>query len=366
MLTIKDLNIFDEHTDVLVENASFDCYPGKITGVVGESGSGKTLTMLAVMGLLPNKINMRSQAITWYEQDLTLLSEKEYCQWRGNKVSMIFQDPMNAFNPLHTVGRQIAEMLKVHRYNNDIKKKVLNLLKEVEFDNPETIYAAYPHELSGGQQQRALIAMAIANNPEILIADEPTTALDSYSKNQILDLLKKVMIEHDMCLIIVSHDIASIMKYADQLVVMRSGQVLEFRPTEEILMDPQVAYTQSLLEPRPCLVENTVSEEQALTVKDLTVRFKTSKVFSFETTQQSAIKSMSFDLKQGECLGVIGQSGAGKTTLAKSLLKLLPIDGEILLKGLNWSQLSQRANKPNNVNKYNVPSTTGKSRCNVA
>jgi len=256
LFSIENLTISFENEKkkiIAVNNVSFDINKGEIVGLVGESGCGKTITSLSIIGLLPNTANLNTGKIHYNTKDILALEEKEKRKLRGKKISMIFQEPMTSLNPLWRCGKQIGEAIKL---NNKIDKKalknrVLEIIKNVELPNPETIYSKYPHELSGGQRQRVMIGIAIANHPDLIIADEPTTALDVTIQSQILELLKKINKEEGSSILFISHDLGVIHDIADRVIVMYAGLIVEIASRIDLYSDPKHPYTLKLLQSIP-------------------------------------------------------------------------------------------------------------------
>lgn len=348
-LTIKSAN------QTLVENLSYTLHTGETLAIVGESGSGKSISSLALLGLLPNSLSITGQAYltdSQTEQAISLPIEKNslsnknkpkqteniFRQIRGKRIGMIFQEPMTALNPLHTVGKQIAESLSLAGVaKKHWRQRTLALLSQVNIADPESKLARYPHELSGGQRQRIMIAMALAQDPEIIIADEPTTALDVPLRHEILRLLHRLKNERGMAMILISHDLNLVKRYSDNLIVMQQGKVMEQGATQAIFDQPQQDYTRSLIyqdfgQSLP-IIANLPS---VLDVKQLTIAFPQKNNILGQTTQWfEAVKGLNLTLAQGQSLGIVGESGSGKTTTALALIKLLAnaakVQGQILL-----------------------------------
>lgn len=348
-LTIKSAN------QTLVENLSYTLHTGETLAIVGESGSGKSISSLALLGLLPNSLSITGQAYltdSQTEQAISLPIEKNslsnknkpkqteniFRQIRGKRIGMIFQEPMTALNPLHTVGKQIAESLSLAGVaKKHWRQRTLALLSQVNIADPESKLARYPHELSGGQRQRIMIAMALAQDPEIIIADEPTTALDVTLRHEILRLLHRLKNERGMAMILISHDLNLVKRYSDNLIVMQQGKVMEQGATQAIFDQPQQDYTRSLIyqdfgQSLP-IIANLPS---VLDVKQLTIAFPQKNNILGQTTQWfEAVKGLNLTLAQGQSLGIVGESGSGKTTTALALIKLLAnaakVQGQILL-----------------------------------
>ena len=358
LLKVENLTI-KSATQTLVDNLSYTLHTGETLAIVGESGSGKSISSLALLGLLPNSLSITGQAtltdvsdtqnpkpiILPIENDsLSTYSksrkqnENIFRQIRGKRIGMIFQEPMTALNPLHTVGKQIAESLSLAGVaKKHWRQRTLALLSQVNIADPESKLARYPHELSGGQRQRIMIAMALAQDPDIIIADEPTTALDVTLRHEILRLLHRLKNERGMAMILISHDLNLVKRYSDNLIVMQQGKVMEQGATQAIFDHPQQSYTRSLIyqefgQSLP-IIDNSPS---VLEVKQLTIAFPQKNNILGQTTQWfEAIKGLSLTLAQGQSLGIVGESGSGKTTTALALIKLLAnaakVQGQILL-----------------------------------
>ncbi len=348
----------------VVKGIDFSINKGEIVGLVGESGSGKSVSSLAIMGLLPEKYSKINEGkILFYENedrpiDLTLLSEKEYQSFRGDKVAMIFQEPMTALNPVQKCGNQVMEMILLHikTTKSKAKQRVLELFKEVLLPDIERIYNSYPFELSGGQKQRVMIAMALSCNPDLLIADEPTTALDVTVQKTILELLKSIQKKYGIGVLFITHDLGVIKQIADRVIVLYKGEIVEKGDVNDVFYNPQHSYTKGLLASRPPIEERpkrllTVSDflnnnaqeeilitkeqrqenhfqlysqEPLLRVKDLSVEYVVQKnLFGKIKKKNVAVNKVSFDVYKGETLGLVGESGCGKTTIGRAILQLI-------------------------------------------
>ncbi|MEN9963787.1 MAG: hypothetical protein RL582_882 [Bacteroidota bacterium] len=367
----------------LVNSLSFCLEEGKTTALVGESGSGKSLTALSILKLHQDKIICNGQILytcNGQEFDLLKTNEKELQKIRGKEIAMIFQEPMSALNPLIRCGDQIAECLVKHlsMTQNQAKKRTIELLQKVEFDEPEMIYKRLPHQLSGGQQQRIMIAMAISCEPKVLIADEPTTALDIKVQEQILSLLKKIQLENKMAVLLITHDIGMVEQHADEILVMYKGEMVERGTTAEILLEPKHGYTKGLLACRPLFsskgkrlpvlddfynremsdasVKQEVIKEvvfstplienkNVLEVNHVSIGYiNESKSFFENSDVNKTVHDACFDVKSGEIMGLVGESGSGKSTLSKAILKLISlIEGSIKLDGKSISEYERKA-----------------------
>jgi len=338
-----------------VEDVSFTVAEGEIVCVVGESGSGKSLTARAVMGLLPEpKVRASAGSIHFEGQDLLTLPKEPRRLLRGERLSMIFQEPMTALNPLHTVGRQIEEVLIVHRPAMpaaERRARVLALLDEVRLPDPPRIAASYPHQLSGGQRQRAMIAMALILDPKLLVADEPTTALDVTTQAQILKLIADLQKRHGAGVMFITHDFGVVAEIAHRIVVMQHGRVVEAGTADSVLNRPAAPYTRALIGAIPSLTPSTRRRDPdartALRVEGLTKTYRSGGGLFAKARAVHAAKDVSFALRRGETLGVVGESGSGKTTVARCLVRLLDPDaGTMDLDGLDLAALSRRALRP--------------------
>jgi peptide/nickel transport system ATP-binding protein len=392
LLEIKNLvTEFSTDGNVMkaVNDVSFTLNRGETIGIVGESGSGKSVTSLSVMRLIPNPPGrIAGGEILFHKKDgsttdLVHLEEKKMRSIRGNDIAMIFQEPMTSLNPVFTCGDQVMEAILLHQKvsKKEAKEKTIALFKEVQLPRPEAIFDQYPHQISGGQKQRVMIAMAMSCNPSILIADEPTTALDVTVQQTILDLMLKLQREHDMGIMFITHDLGVIAELADKVVVMYKGKIVEQGPVLDIFSNPQHPYTKGLLACRPPLdvrlkrlpivsdfmkvdesgnieeIEQSVTEatekeiqteaertkdhenmyakEPVLQIKNLKTYFPLKKNFFGKVTEEvKAVDDVTFDVYPGETLGLVGESGCGKTTLGRTVLRLVdPTDGEVIFKG---------------------------------
>ena len=328
ILEVKNLNIAVSNGRKVVDDVSFELKRGEILGIVGESGSGKSLTSLSVLGLFPY---LDGTSIKISGKEMAQNNEENWRSVRGNKIGFIFQEPMSSLNPLHTIGKQITETIILHQNIplSKAKEKALNLLKLV---GVEKRLNAYPFELSGGQRQRVMIAMAVANNPEILIADEPTTALDVTVQEQIIKLLLDLRKKLDMSVIFISHDLSVIRKIADRVLVMKDGKIVEQGITEKIFNSPGNSYTKTLINSVNILKnKNKIDEEKILDVKNIKVSFPLKKNFFGKITEMlNAVNDISFNLNKGQTLGIVGESGSGKSTLGLSLVGLNKYNGDLL------------------------------------
>jgi len=335
----------------VVEGVSFDIRKGETLALVGESGSGKSVTAHSILRLLPYpKASHPAGQILYGGNDLLQANEKSMRKLRGNRIAMIFQEPMTSLNPLHTVGKQINEILALHKglRGRQATARTLELLEMVGIPEPRKRIRAFPHELSGGQRQRVMIAMALANEPELLIADEPTTALDVTVQLKILELLQQLQARLGMALLLISHDLNLVRRIAHRVCVMQRGRVVEQASCEDLFRSPQHPYTQELLgaEPSGRPVETTPGEP-LLEVKDMRVWFPIKKGLLRRTVDHiKAVDGIGFSLLQGQTLGIVGESGSGKSTLGLAILRLLSSTGEIRFQGQAMEKMSQREVRP--------------------
>ncbi|AVO47482.1 microcin ABC transporter ATP-binding protein [Phreatobacter cathodiphilus] len=319
----------------------------EILCVVGESGSGKSMTANAIMRLLPGGVTIDGGKVLFDGRDLTQLTEAEMRAVRGSGIAMIFQEPMTALNPLRTIGDQIGEMFDIHTglSKQEIAAKVLDLLAEVRIPDPKLAARAYPHELSGGQRQRAMIAMALALDPKVLIADEPTTALDVTTQAQILSLIKDLQKRKGTAVLFITHDFGVVAEIADRVAVMQYGLVVEQGPAEEVLNRPQHAYTKQLIAAVPPLKApppRPISDEPILTIAKVTKTFRTGGFLGRGVRVTHAVKDVSLVLPKGGTLGIVGESGSGKSTLARCIVRLIdPDTGSLVLNGKDLAKLSR-------------------------
>lgn len=358
LLSIKKLTI-KIGDQIILSNVSFDLKKNEVLGLVGESGSGKSFTALSVLDLIHLK-NLKTEGkIIFNGRELNELSKKEYQKIRGKEISMIFQEPMSSLNPTMKCGDQISEIIINHeKISKKIaKKRSIELIKKVQLKNPKLVFEKYPFQLSGGQQQRIMIAIAIACKPKLLIADEPTTSLDSLVRNDIISLIKSLQKEYSMSVLFISHDLKLVSKFVDNLIVLKNGIIIEKGFSSQIFNSPKENYTKHLINSSPPknnrpnrLITSSnkknkiISKEERadhhlkiynknpiLKINNLTVFYKNNQI----------LKDISFDLYKGETLGIIGESGSGKSTIAKSILGLIKINnGEILFKNQNTNDIS--------------------------
>ena len=329
-----------------VSDVSFDVDAGEILGIVGESGSGKSVTALSILKLLPypKAVHSEKSAVFFAGENLLKCSEEKLQKIRGREIAYIFQEPMSSLNPLHPIGKQLIENIKIHNKinNKDAYAKAIDLLKQVEISHPEERMKSYPYELSGGQRQRVMIAMAISNRPRLLIADEPTTALDVTIQEQIVKLLLKLCKEMSMAMIFISHNLRLVEKIADKICVMQKGQIVEQGSVGDIFLRPHHPYTQMLLNSlntSPKFFK--LQEESLLNAVNITVSYPLKKNIWGRVTQSlKALNGVSVQLFTGETLGIVGESGSGKTTLGMCLADLCPYEGSIELEEKNIKDIN--------------------------
>jgi microcin C transport system ATP-binding protein len=343
LLRIKNLSVSFKTPDRTVEavkGVSFDIKKGQTTAIVGESGSGKSVTALSVMQLLPYPLasHTKESSILFAGEELVGAPESFMMSVRGRRIGMIFQEPMSSLNPLHSIERQIGEVLKLHQGmdREAVRKKVRELLDLVGLSQMKDRLRAYPHELSGGQRQRVMIAMALANNPDLLIADEPTTALDVTIQAQILELLQDLQKRLKMSLLLITHDLSIVEKMADNVCVMHHGEVVEQNDSKSLFAKPQHEYTKKLLsaQPKGEISEANDNAPLILEGRDIKVYFPKAKNFLGKTKDWvKAVDGVDVSVRSGQTLGVVGESGSGKTTLGLALLRLIKSEGHISFKG---------------------------------
>lgn len=375
LLSVENLKISFGKKEV-IKTISFEIFENEILGIVGESGSGKSVTSLALMGLLPkNLAKITSGNIIYKSHDITNLRGKAFQKIKGKQIAMIFQEPMSSLNPSMRCGKQVEEILKQHSNLNDseLKAEVLQLFEQVKLPNPERVYKAYPHEISGGQKQRVMIAMAISCKPDLLIADEPTTALDVTVQKEIIILLKELQKQTKMSVLFITHDLALISKIADRVLVMYKGEIVEQNTTEQIFNSPINEYTKALIASRPSLdvrlkrlptVSSILKKEEfaneytaedrlqhhkqiysqipLLQVIDVDKEYISTTGFFGKKERFKAVNHVSFNVYEGETLGLVGESGCGKSTLGNAILNLEKATaGKILYRGIDITKISK-------------------------
>ena len=355
LLSVRDLSVaFTQggREQIAVDHVSFDIAQGETVALVGESGSGKSVSALSVLKLLPYpSASHPSGAILFDGQDLLAKEDADLRKVRGRDITMIFQEPMTSLNPLHSIERQINEVLKLHQGMNDsqARDRAIALLLEVGIRDPEKRLDAYPHQLSGGQRQRVMIAMALANEPKLLIADEPTTALDVTVQAQILELLDSLKSRNGMSMLFITHDLGIVRRIADRVCVMNRGRIVESGPTERIFADPQHEYTRHLLaaEPKGRPPLSDASAREVMTGRDMKVWFPIKKGFLRRTVDHvKAVDGIDLTVRAGQTLGVVGESGSGKTTLGLALCRMISSKGAIRFDGREIDSLSFNEMRP--------------------
>lgn len=345
LLSIRDLSIAFEHNPV-VKQIDLDIHASETVALVGESGSGKSVTALSILRLLDEHLVNYPSGEIWFEnKNLLNVDEKSIRQVRGNQISMIFQEPMLSLNPLHTIEKQLNEVLSIHRgmRTNQARTEIIEYLDRVGIKNAKQRLNNYPHQLSGGERQRVMIAMAILTHPKLLIADEPTTALDVSVQAQIIQLLKELKQELNMSMLFITHNLSIVKQVADKVAVMNKGQIVEFNNRQRIFLRPQHEYTQLLLNSQPQGDPVALPKEPGilLNVNHLNVTVKTGKGL-FKKQKRMLIDNVGFAIHQGECVGLVGESGSGKSTTALAILRLIKSTGEIVFDSKRLSDLSQR------------------------
>jgi microcin C transport system ATP-binding protein len=353
LLQVRDLSVAFHQpsgTSVAVDQISFEIKRGECVALVGESGSGKSVSALSVLKLLPYPTASHPSGTIYFKgQDLLAMSEREIRGIRGNDISIIFQEPMTSLNPLHTIESQISEIMQLHggARGSKARTRTLELLRQVGIPEPETRLASYPHQLSGGQRQRVMIAMALANEPDLLIADEPTTALDVTVQAQILALLAEIRTRLGMSLLFITHDLGIVRRIADRVCVMNNGKIVEQGPVEQVFRSAQHPYTRALLaaEPKPDPAPPRPGSPIVMSADDLKVWFPIKRGVLRRTVGHiKAVDGVSLAVRKGETLGVVGESGSGKTTLGLALLRLISSEGPIAflgneIQGLRFKQM---------------------------
>lgn len=378
ILSIKNLSVQFKHGDKLssaVHNSSFEVAAGELVAIVGESGSGKSVTALSVLQLLPDEALIKGEILWQLDKPVNMvtLSKKTLRQIRGNEIAMIFQEPMTSLNPLLTCGAQVMEVVRIHQQVNRAvaRQKTIELFRGVNLPDPEITIGRFPHELSGGQKQRVMIAMAMCCNPALLIADEPTTALDVTVQKTILELIKTLQLQNQMGVIFITHDLGLVADIADRILVMYKGEIVEQGIAKEVLSTPKHPYTKALLACRPAgyaknkrlpvitdfigftksgkdsispkiipVAKNSFLPAPVLIVENLSVRFPIKRMLpGIKRKYVTAVDDVSFKVGRGEIVGLVGESGCGKTSLGKSILQLIkPSTGKILLNGTDLSK----------------------------
>ncbi|AZS82803.1 ABC transporter ATP-binding protein [Achromobacter spanius] len=357
MLAIRNLSVEVAGAgNRVVRNLSLDVHAGETVCVVGESGSGKSVTSLAVMGLLPpGVLSISAGSIRVEGEDVATASQRRLREMRATRMAMVFQEPMTALNPVHTMGKQVDEVLRLHRKGMSAaerRAKVLDMFQSVHLPDVERIFEAYPHQLSGGQRQRIVIAMALILEPKLLIADEPTTALDVTTQKQILALIKELQVKHKTAVLFITHDFGVVAEISDRIVVMNRGDLIESGTRNEILAEPKQSYTRRLVSSVPSLVPNrrdAPDGQPVLHVKGLGRTYAGKSSLFSRTAAQNVIAAsdVNLTLRKGEILGIVGESGSGKSTVARCIVRLIePTAGHMMMGGEDLSTLSGSALRP--------------------
>ncbi|MBH9986711.1 ABC transporter ATP-binding protein [Bartonella sp. W8098] len=355
LLSVRDLSVMfrqDGKETLAVDHISFDINSGETLALVGESGSGKSVTALSILKLLSYPMASHpSGEILFDNKDLMKLDEKSLQKVRGKDIAMIFQEPMTSLNPLHTVERQVSEVMKVHEgmSDKDARQRTIELLTQVGIREPEKRLSSFPHQLSGGQRQRVMIAMALANNPQLLIADEPTTALDVTVQAQILELLEKLKQERSMSMLFITHNLGIVRKFADRVCVMTGGKIVETGKTADIFNHPQHDYTKKLLAAEPKGNPPKADKNAPVVMEGEKVRvwFPVKKGFFRRTVDYiKAVNDIDVTIREGQTLGVVGESGSGKTTLGLALTRMISSQGHIRFDGKDIEHFSFKQMRP--------------------
>jgi microcin C transport system ATP-binding protein len=355
LLSVRDLSVaFTQNgaTNLAVDRISFDIDKGETVALVGESGSGKSVSALSTVRLLPYPAASHPTGeVLFNGEDVLKADDAALRRLRGNEISMIFQEPMTSLNPLHPVEKQIAEVLKIHRGMGDqaARARVLELLNQVGIRDPESRLASYPHQLSGGQRQRVMIAMALANEPDLLIADEPTTALDVTVQAQILQLLKDIQRDTGMAMLFITHDLGIVRKVADRVCVMTEGKIVESGPVERIFTAPEHPYTQHLLAAEPKGDPPSTDSEKPIVVaaEDVKVWFPVKRGLLRRTVDHiKAVDGIDVTVREGQTLGIVGESGSGKTTLGLALMRMISSTGKIRFGSREIDGLNSKEMRP--------------------
>ena len=350
VLSFENLSVAFGDNPPAVSMVSFDIKAGETVALVGESGSGKSVTALSSVKLLPDSANVTG-SVKFRGREMIGADEATLRDVRGNDISFIFQEPMTSLNPLHTIDKQLAESLALHQglTGKAADERILDLLNKVSLRDAEKRLHDYPHQLSGGQRQRVMIAMALANGPDLLIADEPTTALDVTIQAQILDLLAEIQKAEGMGMLFITHDLKIVRKVADRVCVMQEGKIVEAGPTTEIFSNPRHDYTKTLLAAEPSGLPDPAPEggEEIVSTKDLRVWFPIKRGLMRRTVDHiKAVNAATFSINEGETLGIVGESGSGKTTLALAVMRLISSKGPVVFLGQDVQGLKNRALQP--------------------
>ena len=353
VLEVRDLHVGflqEGAVTAAVQGVNFDIHKGETVALVGESGSGKSVTALSTVALLPDSAEI-SGSVLYEGAEMVGADEAELRRVRGNDISFIFQEPMTSLNPLHTLEKQLAESIRLHQglEGEAVRARILELLDQVGIVNPESRLNAYPHQLSGGQRQRVMIAMALANGPELLIADEPTTALDVTIQAQILELLADLKVRLGMSMLFITHDLGIVRKFADRVFVMKDGEIVERGATAEMFANPQHVYTQTLLSAEATGVPDPVPTDAGVVAEtdELRIWFPIHRGLLKRTVGHvKAVNEATLSVRAGETVGIVGESGAGKTTLALAIMRLISSEGPISFLGRNIERFRSRQMRP--------------------
>ena len=355
LLSVKNLSVSFTTNDGMIDavkNVSFDIMPGETVAVVGESGSGKSVSSSAVMGLLPNNAVVKPDSqVSFNDTNVLTLSTKQIQKMRGDRVAMIFQEPMTSLNPYMRVGEQLTEAIQCHHRTTSekAKQRIIDLLDLVHLPNPTSALQKYPHEFSGGQLQRIMIAMALVNEPDLLIADEPTTSLDVTVQAEVLNLIGELQQKMGMAIMFISHDLAVVKHLADRVVVMCKGEAVETNDTKALFDNPQEDYTKMLIDAVPRGRKAAVKDdsENLLTVDNVTIKyFLGADFFGGNKRYFEAVSDISLSLRRGETLGIVGESGSGKSTLGRAIMRLLPVaEGRVCFRGHDIHEIKNSENK---------------------
>jgi microcin C transport system ATP-binding protein len=356
VIDIKNLDVFFGHgesANQVVKSVNLNIDLGETVALIGESGSGKSVTALSILQLLPYPLAAHSDTSSIRFQGAELVNEKESVlrKIRGNQISMIFQEPMTSLNPLHTVGKQIVEVLTLHKGLNQTlaKKRAIELLDLVKIPDPQGRFDSYPHQLSGGQRQRVMIAMALANDPKVLIADEPTTAVDVTVQAQLLELLAELQQRIGMSILFITHDLRVVKKIAQRVYVMKSGEIVESGTTDSVFSTPTHEYTKRLLSSQPSGTPDAIASDAKtlVAIKDVKVWFPIKRgIFRKTIGHIKAVDEVSFDVKEGETVGLVGESGSGKSSLGQAILRLISCEGSIHFQDQELNSLSLKELRP--------------------
>jgi len=356
VIEIKNLDVFFGHgesANQVVKSVNLNINPGETVALIGESGSGKSVTALSILQLLPYPLAAHSDTSSIRFQGVELVNEKESVlrKIRGNQISMIFQEPMTSLNPLHAVGKQIVEVLTLHKGLNKTlaKKRAIELLDLVKIPDPQGRFDSYPHQLSGGQRQRVMIAMALANDPKVLIADEPTTAVDVTVQAQLLELLAELQQRIGMSILFITHDLRVVKKIAQRVYVMKSGEIVESGTTDSVFSTPTHEYTKRLLSSQPSGTPDAIAPDAKtlVDIKNVKVWFPIKRgIFRKTIGHIKAVDEVSFDIKEGETVGLVGESGSGKSSLGQAILRLISCEGSIHFQDQELNSLSLKELRP--------------------